>query len=391
MCRREGSCLVVQTMKPRALSLFSGIGALDHGLECAGFGIAAQVENNEFCSHVLDYLWPNINNYGDIRNVDARVRDEVGYCDLVAGGFPCQPHSCAGQRKGKDDDRHLWPEFARVIDLFRPLFVLAENVPFIRNTVADEVLGDLEQRGYAAWATVVGAEDVGAPHRRDRVWFVGMDVLAFANRTRKLQEEGLDWSQQGRSGDRRAKAWQWPAAPGGPQHPWEQPRLFASMEDAESLGRRQAGADEGRRLPARLPDETGSAMGDASGGASERGLAWAGSAGGEEQGEPQCGLGSSADGPSAELVQHIRRLTGWDDARARAWWAKNKVKVARRRNRETLRAAGNSLVWPIPFLLGMWMIEAGGLEPGSLTRTAADSDHAGRSAGGHPFQGLGGS
>ncbi len=95
---------------------------------------------------------------------------------LVTGGFPCQPFSCAGKRRGKEDDRHLWPEMCRVIAEARPRWVLGENVPGIINLELDSVLSGLENLGYTAWPIVIPACAVDARHRRDRVWIVAHDA-----------------------------------------------------------------------------------------------------------------------------------------------------------------------------------------------------------------------
>lgn len=158
------------------LSLFSGIGAFDFGLEATGwFRTVAFVEVDEACQAVLRQQFPGVPIFGDVREVTADALRAAGIVriDCAAGGFPCQPHSNAGRKRGRADDRHLWPEFARIIREVRPAWVIGENVPGIRTTAADEVLGDLEAAGYAAGAFVVGARHVGARHRRDRVWFVG--------------------------------------------------------------------------------------------------------------------------------------------------------------------------------------------------------------------------
>lgn len=128
-----------------------------------------QVEIDPFCRKVLEMHWPDVPRFEDVRNFDGK---SIGTLDLIAGGFPCQPFSTAGKQKGKEDERHLWPHFARLIADLRPRWVLAENVPGLRNIAADEVIGDLEELGYAVWPIVVGAEHVGAPHRRHRVWIV---------------------------------------------------------------------------------------------------------------------------------------------------------------------------------------------------------------------------
>lgn len=88
--------------------------------------------------------------------------------DIISGGFPCQPFSKAGQRRGKSDDRYLWPEMLRVINELRPTWVIGENVANILNLALDDVLSDLESKGYTARAFMVPARGVGAPHQRYR-------------------------------------------------------------------------------------------------------------------------------------------------------------------------------------------------------------------------------
>jgi len=106
---------------------------------------------------------------GDIREVKG---DEFGTVDVVVGGFPCQPHSLAGQRKGAADDRDLWPEYRRLIDAIRPTWVVGENVPGIRTTILDAVLSDLENLNYTWGALTVPACAFGAWHVRERVFIV---------------------------------------------------------------------------------------------------------------------------------------------------------------------------------------------------------------------------
>jgi DNA (cytosine-5)-methyltransferase 1 len=91
---------------------------------------------------------------------------------LFAGGYPCQPFSTAGKRAGKDDDRHLWPEFSRLVDELRPAWVIGENVAGHISMGLDDVLSDLEGKGYACRSFVIPACGVGAPHKRERVWTV---------------------------------------------------------------------------------------------------------------------------------------------------------------------------------------------------------------------------
>ena len=149
-------------------SLFTGIGGIDLGLERAGMECAWQVENDPYCIKVLEKHWPNTRRYEDVRSV---TNPEP--VDLLAGGFPCQPHSVAGKRRGAEDDRNLWPEYLRLIKETRPRYIIAENVPGIVSTYIDTVLSDLESEGYACWTFNLPACAFDAPHRRERIFIVG--------------------------------------------------------------------------------------------------------------------------------------------------------------------------------------------------------------------------
>jgi DNA (cytosine-5)-methyltransferase 1 len=152
-------------------SLFAGIGGIDLGLERAGWTGRWQVEWDPFCQHVLAHHWPDVPRYGDITRVDWSTVEPV---DLIAGGFPCQPFSFAGKQRGIEDERWLWPEFARVVGELRPRYVLVENVPGLLagHGGMGHVLGDLASLGYDAEWDSVPAAAVGAPHLRERVWIV---------------------------------------------------------------------------------------------------------------------------------------------------------------------------------------------------------------------------
>jgi DNA (cytosine-5)-methyltransferase 1 len=151
------------------LSLFAGIGGFDLGLERVGMQCIGQIEINPFCQRVLAQHWPDVKRIGDIRDVK---ETEFGTVDLICGGFPCQPFSTAGKRKGKDNDRYLWPEMLRVIEAYRPTWVIGENVAGIVSMALDNVLFDLEGIGYSVQTFIIPACAVGVPHRRDRVWIV---------------------------------------------------------------------------------------------------------------------------------------------------------------------------------------------------------------------------
>jgi len=159
-------------------SLFSGIGGFDLAAEWMGWTNVFHCEWNEFGQRVLKHYWPDAISYGDITKTGFTVHR--GDIDILTGGFPCQPYSMAGKRKGKEDERHLWPEMLRTIREVQPSWVVGENVFGITNwdggVVFNEVQADLEAEGYEVQPYVLPACAVNAPHRRDRVWFVAHSV-----------------------------------------------------------------------------------------------------------------------------------------------------------------------------------------------------------------------
>lgn len=169
-------------------SLFAGIGGFDLGLERAGMKCKWQVEIDPFCQRVLAKHWPSVERFSDVKECGKHNLEPV---DLICGGFPCQPHSLAGKRRGAQDDRDLWPEYRRIVDELKPRWVLAENVPGIRTTILDQVLSDLENLNYTAGALVVPACAFNAPHIRKRVF-----IVAHANGG-GLPKQGFCTKQQG--------------------------------------------------------------------------------------------------------------------------------------------------------------------------------------------------
>ncbi|MFA5261285.1 MAG: DNA cytosine methyltransferase, partial [Candidatus Omnitrophota bacterium] len=181
------------------IDLFSGIGGFALAAKWAGIETVQFVEIDPFCQKVLQKQFPGVPIHDDIKTFAyaASIKDDkresrgVGYapqggeggddatgpCDksrpfLLTGGFPCQPYSCAGKRKGKDDDRALWPEMLRVISEAKPRWVIGENVAGFIGMGLDDCISDLEGEGYEVQAFVIPACAVNAPHRRDRVWIV---------------------------------------------------------------------------------------------------------------------------------------------------------------------------------------------------------------------------
>jgi DNA (cytosine-5)-methyltransferase 1 len=155
------------------LSLFSGIGGLELGLERAGMTTVGQVEIDPFCRSVLDKHWPEVPKHDDVRTTGnwwtGQSRPRV---DLVAGGFPCQGHSVAGKQRGTEDERWGWPWFRSVIEALNPPLILVENVPNLTRTGLRDVLEDLANRGFDAWWVRVPAAAVGAPHLRWRLFTI---------------------------------------------------------------------------------------------------------------------------------------------------------------------------------------------------------------------------
>lgn len=154
-------------------SLFSGIGGLDLGLNRADMQCAWQCEINDYATKVLEKHWPNTPRFRDVRECN---KHNLSAVDLIAGGFPCQPHSLAGERKASKDERNLWPEFYRIICELRPTWVLVENVLGLLSSEGGQFFGgilrDLAQARYDAEWCVLSAAQFGAPHLRERVFIV---------------------------------------------------------------------------------------------------------------------------------------------------------------------------------------------------------------------------
>jgi DNA (cytosine-5)-methyltransferase 1 len=210
------------------LDLFTGIG---------GFALAAQkvwgdeyepvafCDDDYFCQQTLQKNFPGVPIYGDIRTITNTSSDRwerrgsatetekghsqesghawklegrfEGSClELITGGFPCQPFSQAGRRKGTEDDRYLWPEMFRVIREFQPKWVIAENVRGLttwnEGMVLETVCADLESQGYEVWPVIIPAVAVGAPHRRERVWIVAHSKNQRAESRMGLERQSIE-------------------------------------------------------------------------------------------------------------------------------------------------------------------------------------------------------
>jgi DNA (cytosine-5)-methyltransferase 1 len=154
-------------------SLFSGIGGIDLGLDRAGMECRWQVEINQFCLDVLEKHWPDVPRYRDIRTISG---DSLPRVDLICGGFPCQPISLAGRRKGSADDRWLWPDFLRILQEHKPEYVFIENVRGLISNGMVSIVEGLSSLGYDSEWHCIPASSVGAPHKRERIF-----ILAYPN------------------------------------------------------------------------------------------------------------------------------------------------------------------------------------------------------------------
>ena len=173
----------------KVIDLFSGIGGFSLGLESTGgFETVQFVEYDKWCQKILAKNFPNVPITGDIRNYEGQR------ADVVTGGFPCQPFSVAGKRKGTEDDRHLWPEMLRVIKASKPRWVIGENVRNLTSIqegmVFEQVCTDLENEGYEVQSFIIPASAVNAPHQRYRVWIVAYSDSKLCRGWRAIEPSG---------------------------------------------------------------------------------------------------------------------------------------------------------------------------------------------------------
>lgn len=164
----------VQIIYMKHLGLFEGIGGFSLAAQWAGWETIAWCEIDAFCQKVLKHHFPNSIGHENIKETD--FTKYYGTIDIITGGFPCQPFSLAGKRKGTADSRHLWPEMLRAIREVKPRWVVGENVFGIINwdggLVFEQVQIDLENEGYEVQAYILPAASINAPHKRERVWFI---------------------------------------------------------------------------------------------------------------------------------------------------------------------------------------------------------------------------
>jgi DNA (cytosine-5)-methyltransferase 1 len=180
-------------------SLFSGIGGFDLAAHWMGWDNIFHCEWNPFGQKVLKHHFPNSISYNDITKTDFTIHE--GRIDILTGGFPCQPYSTAGLRKGKADERHLFPEMLRAIKEIKPRWVIGENVRGLVSwnggMVFNEVCDDLEREGYEVQPFLIPAAGVNAPHQRQRIWFVAhSNDKGRSGEFREIQKENGEISER---------------------------------------------------------------------------------------------------------------------------------------------------------------------------------------------------
>jgi DNA (cytosine-5)-methyltransferase 1 len=178
------------------ISLFSGIGGFDLGLERAGMECVGQVEIDRFYQKILARHWPNVKRIGDIRDVKGT---EFEPAELICGGYPCQCDSSAGNMRGQDDDRWLWPEMFRIIEFNRPTWVIGENVINHENMGLKLVISDLESVGYKVRPFIIPNAACGLPTVERHIWTIAAAPCVGSKwcKTVAYPYNGTAWEFQG--------------------------------------------------------------------------------------------------------------------------------------------------------------------------------------------------
>jgi len=171
----------------RHVDLCSGIGGFALGFQWAGLSPQPQLfcDIEPWCRKILQQHWPNVPVASDVKELASDPERFVPDCDILTAGYPCQPFSFAGKRKGEEDDRHIWPYILKIIAFKRPTWCIFENVYGHISLGLDSVLSDLEAEGYTTRTFVVPACGVNAPHKRNRLW-----IVAYTNSSRQRSGEG---------------------------------------------------------------------------------------------------------------------------------------------------------------------------------------------------------
>ena len=188
-----------QRKKLQHLDLFSGIGGFSLGLESAGLAkTVAFCDIDNFCQKVLKKHWPEVPIFSDVKELtyEKLKSNGINNIDIITGGYPCQPFSVAGRKKGEEDSRHVWPEYFRLIKELRPTWVIGENVGGHIKLGLDSVLSDLESEGYSTRTFSISASSIGANHKRERVWVLANTKSCDRNEYEIDREHGKTETQK---------------------------------------------------------------------------------------------------------------------------------------------------------------------------------------------------
>jgi len=186
-------------MAMRLLDLFSGIGGFSYAAEklIGGYETVAFCEMDDFCQKVLKKHWPYVPIFDDVRTLDAT---RLGRIDICTFGFPCQPVSQAGLQKAESDDRWLWDEIIRILQVSKPKWIIAENVVGLISIqdglLIENCISSLEAEGYEIQSVVIPACAKNAPHRRDRVWIIGQLTTNTNDTGNRASRRSVDQEQQ---------------------------------------------------------------------------------------------------------------------------------------------------------------------------------------------------
>ncbi len=212
------------------LDLFSGIGGFSLGFEATQrIKTVAFCEIDSFCTKVLNKNWPTVPVYNDIKELtyEKLKTDGIKSIDILTGGYPCQPFSIAGLKKGEKDPRHLWPEMFRLIKECRPTWVIGENVSGHIKLGLDTVQQDLESEGYTLRTFSISAASIGANHQRERIWTVAYSQRnCDFNKEQRVNGEEKKISREHRKDD--STTWQ----SSGTSTVWKTGNEHANVEDA---------------------------------------------------------------------------------------------------------------------------------------------------------------
>lgn len=307
--------------------LCSGIGGMEYAFAAAGFDVRWLVEINPFCRRVLEHhqaeCWPHARIHEDVFHVG---RHNLSAVDVITAGFPCQPFSTAGRRRGTADERFIWPEIWRVIQELKPVVVLLENVAGLRTNdcgrTFKRILWQLNEGGFdAEWAHLKAA-DIGAPHLRERLF-----IVAYARRQRHPEQEAGNATSDKERNDtaRQCRG---------------QTELHAVESSGQAVGD-AAGSREEAVQPVQCQSQSaGYVMGDAR----------------QPGGPTQSGMGIDVNGLSGRLVRH-RWPAGQGDFQYRDEPPRTTKEV--RNRRDGVEAVGNAVVpqvvYPIAVAIREWL------------------------------------